>query len=141
MSEYHRPIMLAEELRGLDVKDGGIYFDGTAGGGGHSFGILSEKSTATLIATDKDGDAIAEAEKRLAPFAGRFRLYRTDFKNFEEVFEQEGIASIDGYLLDLGISSHQIDDESRGFSYRNGNAALDMRMDRRSALTAREVVN
>ncbi len=139
--EYHVPIMLSEVIRGLDIKEGGVYFDGTAGGGGHSFGILSANASVKLIATDKDGDAVAEAEKRLAPFAGRFKIYRTDFKNFEEVFEKEGILQIDGYLLDLGISSHQIDDETRGFSYRNGNAALDMRMDRRAEFSAKDVVN
>lgn len=141
MREYHRPIMLREVLGGLDLKKNGIYFDGTAGGGGHSYGILNAESTARLVATDKDGDAIAEAGNRLSPFAGRFSLHRTDFKNFEEVFAEEGIDRIDGYLLDLGISSHQIDDEERGFSYKNGNAALDMRMDRRSPLTAKDVVN
>ena len=141
MSEYHRPIMAAEVIAGLDVKDGGIYFDGTAGGGGHSFAILSQNSTARLIATDKDGDAIAEAGRRLASFEGRFILHRTDFKNFEEVFAQEGIDKIDGFLLDLGISSHQIDAEERGFSYRNGNAPLDMRMDMRAEFSAYDVVN
>ena len=138
---YHLPIMLQEVVEGLAVKDGGIYFDGTAGGGGHSYGILSSNATARLIATDKDEDAIIEAGERLRPFEGRFSLHRTDFKNFASVFDEEGIAGIDGYLLDLGISSHQIDDESRGFSYKNGNAPLDMRMDRRASLTAREVVN
>ena len=79
MSEYHRPIMVNEVLEGLNVRDGGIYFDGTAGGGGHSFAILASNPTVRLIATDKDGEAIAEATKRLEPFRGRFKLYRTDF--------------------------------------------------------------
>ncbi len=69
--EYHVPIMLSEVIRGLDIKEGGVYFDGTAGGGGHSFGILSANASVKLIATDKDGDAVAEAEKRLAPFSRR----------------------------------------------------------------------
>ncbi|MCI9009599.1 MAG: 16S rRNA (cytosine(1402)-N(4))-methyltransferase RsmH [Clostridia bacterium] len=138
---YHCPIMVKEVVNGLELKDGGIYFDGTAGGGGHSFAILKSNPTVRLIATDKDGDAIEAAEERLSVFKGRYRLHRTDFKNFEEVFAEEGVGKIDGYLLDLGISSHQIDDETRGFAYKNGNAPLDMRMDRRTAFSARDVVN
>lgn len=138
---YHLPIMKEEVINGLRLRDGGIYFDGTVGGAGHSYEILARNPSVRLIATDKDGDAIQAASERLKAFDGRFCLYRTDFKHYAEVFEDAGIGEIDGYLLDLGISSHQIDDEERGFSYRNGNAPLDMRMDRRSHLTAREVVN
>lgn len=142
MSEtYHLPIMKEEVIKGLRLRDGGIYFDGTVGGAGHSYEILARNPSVRLIATDKDGDAIQEATKRLKGFEGRYVLFRTDFKHFDEVFAEAGIGEIDGYLLDLGISSHQIDDEERGFSYKNGNAALDMRMDRRSGFTAREVVN
>lgn len=140
-ANYHRPIMLKEMIDGLQIKAGGIYFDGTAGGGGHSYAILAANETARLIATDKDGEAIEETEKTLSPFAGRFSLHRSDFKNFEEVLREEGVDKLDGFLLDLGISSHQIDDAARGFSYKNNDAPLDMRMDRRSALTAKEVVN
>lgn len=140
MLAYHRPIMLREVLDGLQVKEG-IYFDGTVGGAGHSAAILAANPKARLIATDKDGEAIAEAERTLAPFAGRFSLYRTDFKNFETVLAEEGVGELDGFLLDLGISSHQIDDEARGFAYRMADAPLDMRMDARSPLTAEEVVN
>jgi 16S rRNA (cytosine1402-N4)-methyltransferase len=141
MREYHRPIMVNEVIEGLAIRDGGVYFDGTAGGGGHSSAILGANATVKLIATDKDGDAIEEAGRRLAPYGERYRLHRTDFKNYESVFAAEGIDQIDGYLLDLGISSHQIDDEARGFAYRNGNAPLDMRMDRRSEFSAYDVVN
>ncbi len=139
MTEYHRPIMLDEVVRGLNVRSGGLYFDGTVGGGGHSFAILSADPAAHLIATDKDGDAIVQARQRLAPFDGRFRLERSDFKNFSEVLLPED--RLDGFLLDLGVSSHQIDDPTRGFAYRMGDAPLDMRMDKRSSLTARDVVN
>ena len=104
MSEYHRPIMVEEVLEGLDIRPGGIYFDGTAGGGGHSFAILASDPTVHLIATDKDEDAIKEVTQRLSPYAGRFKLYRTDFKNYQEVFSDAGVGQIDGYLLDLGIS-------------------------------------
>lgn len=138
---YHLPIMKEEVISGLNLRDGGIYFDGTVGGAGHSYEILARNPSVKLIATDKDEDAIKTAAERLKDFEGRFKLFRTDFKHFEEVFEEAGIREIDGYLLDLGISSHQIDDEERGFSYKNGNAPLDMRMDRRSEFTAREVVN
>ena len=141
MSEYHRPIMVNEVLEGLNVRDGGIYFDGTAGGGGHSFAILASNPTVRLIATDKDGEAIAEATKRLEPFRGRFKLYRTDFKNYAEAFADAGVEKIDGFLLDLGISSHQIDARERGFAYMAEEAPLDMRMDDRASLTAEIVVN
>ncbi len=139
--EYHRPIMVTEVLEGLHVKDGGVYFDGTAGGGGHSFAILAENPTARLVATDKDGEAIEAAGKRLEPFRGRYKLFRSDFKAFETVFEEAGIDAIDGFLLDLGISSHQIDTRERGFAYMCDDAPLDMRMDDRSPLTAERVVN
>lgn len=141
MSEYHRPIMVEEVLEGLDIRPGGIYFDGTAGGGGHSFAILASDPTVHLIATDKDEDAIKEVTQRLSPYAGRFKLYRTDFKNYQEVFSDAGVGQIDGYLLDLGISSHQIDTSSRGFAYMSDDAPLDMRMDNRASLTAEAVVN
>ena len=141
MSTYHRPIMVDEVLAGLDVKAGGIYFDGTAGGGGHSFAILASDPTVRLIATDKDGDAIREVTERLSPFAGRYKLYRTDFKNYEKVLDDAGVGQLDGYLLDLGISSHQIDTRDRGFAYMSDDAPLDMRMDDRAALTAKTVVN
>ncbi len=138
---YHIPVLLSEVLEGLAIKSGGVYFDGTVGGAGHSEAILKSDPAVRLIGTDKDGDAIAEAEKRLAPFQGRFSLYRTDYKNYSEVLEEEGVGYLDGFLLDFGISSHQIDDGERGFSYRMKEAPLDMRMDRRNALTAEEVVN
>lgn len=141
MSGYHRPIMVDEVLEGLDIRAGGVYFDGTAGGGGHSFAILAADPTVRLVATDKDGDAIREAGERLSPFAGRYKLYRTDFKNFASVLDDAGVEKLDGYLLDLGISSHQIDTRERGFAYMSDDAPLDMRMDDRAQLTAKEVVN
>ena len=109
MQTYHCPIMEREVVSGLAIRDGGLYFDGTAGGGGHSYAILAANPSVRLIATDKDGDAIMAAGERLSPFAGRFRLVRSDFKDFGEVLGGE---RLDGFLLDLGISSHQIDDET-----------------------------
>lgn len=141
MSEYHQPIMVDEVLAGLDIKKDGVYFDGTCGGGGHSYAILSSDPTVRLIATDKDGDAIREASARLAPFGKRFQLFRSDFKEYERVLAEAGVERLDGYLLDLGISSHQIDARERGFAYMAEEAPLDMRMDDRASLTAEIVVN
>lgn len=141
MGVYHLPIMQREVVEGLSLRPGGVYLDCTVGGAGHSLAILEAEPTARLIGIDKDGDAIAEAEKRLAPYADRVSLHRTDFKHFEDVLSEEKIGGLDGFLIDLGISSHQIDDEARGFAYRFDNAPLDMRMDTRSALTAETVVN
>ena len=139
MEGYHRPVLLNEVIEGLDIKENGVYFDGTAGGGGHSFAILSKKDTVRLIATDKDEEAINAAGERLKPFAGRFRLYRADYKEYERVLRSEGITELDGVLLDFGISSHQIDDRARGFSYLKEDAPLDMRMDRSSSFSAETV--
>lgn len=138
---YHKPVMLGEVIEGLDVKDGGVYFDGTAGGGGHSYAILAANPTVRLIATDKDAEAVQAAGERLKPYAGRYRIYKTDYKNYEDVLSEEGVSELDGVLLDFGISSHQIDDRERGFSYLKADAPLDMRMDRESPFTAETVVN
>ena len=138
----HKPVMLEECMAALSLKDGGVYFDGTVGGGGHSYEILRRTApTGRLIATDLDDEAIEAATKRLSPFQGRFEIYKSNYKRFEEVFDDAEIDLIDGALLDFGISSHQIDDEERGFSYRMANAPLDMRMDRNSPLTAEKILN
>lgn len=138
---YHCPVMLKEVIDGLKIKRGGVYFDGTVGGAGHSYAILASDPTVTLIGTDRDEEAIEASEERLAPFHGRFRLFHSDYKNYESVLDRAGVDRLDGVLLDYGISSHQIDEEERGFSYRSASAPLDMRMDRSAALTAKEVVN
>ena len=138
----HKPVMLEECMEGLALKEDGVWFDGTVGGGGHSFEILNRTSpNGRLIATDLDDEAIAAASKRLASFAGRFEIYKSNYKDYERVFEKAGIDKIDGAILDFGVSSHQIDDEERGFSYKLANAPLDMRMDRNSPLTAEIVLN
>ena len=134
--------MLEECMQGLSLKEGGVWFDGTVGGGGHSYEILKRTSpSGKLIATDLDDEAIAAASKRLSEFNGRFSIYKSNYKDYESVFEKANVEEIDGAILDFGISSHQIDDEERGFSYRNANAPLDMRMDRNSPLTAEIIVN
>ncbi len=132
--------MLDEVIEGLRIGRG-VYFDGTVGGGGHSSAILAADEGATLIATDRDDEALAAAEKRLKPYEGRYKLFRSDYKNYANVLYRAGVDKLDGVLLDLGISSHQVDDPLRGFSYRSAAAPLDMRMDRTSPLTAAQVVN
>lgn len=134
--------MLEECMQGLDVKSGGIYFDGTLGGAGHSYEILKRSSPdGKLIATDLDDEAIAAATERLSPFKGRFFIHKSNFKNYGEVLDKEGVDGLDGVMLDFGISSHQIDEPERGFSYMSPEAPLDMRMDKSASLTAEDVIN
>lgn len=138
----HIPVMLDECVTGLKVKDGGIYFDGTVGGGNHSYEILKRSApSGKLIATDLDDDAIKAATERLSDFEGRFNIYKSDYKNFDEVLDFAGVESLDGAILDFGVSSYQLDCEERGFSYMKPEAPLDMRMNRSAKLTAEEVVN
>ncbi len=136
----HVPVMLEECIEGLALKEGGTYFDGTIGGAGHSYEIL-KRCNCNLIATDLDREAIEAARKKLSPFAGRFCIFQSNYKNFEKVFDEAGIDKIDGAILDFGISSHQIDDADRGFSYRAKEAPLDMRMDQTAPLTAEYILN
>jgi 16S rRNA (cytosine1402-N4)-methyltransferase len=125
-SEYHAPVLVAEVLDALKPKPGAQILDGTLGGGGHSLALL--ESGATVTGLDQDAEAIATARTRLATFesAGRFRAIQSNFADFDKITELDGIL-FDGILLDLGVSSHQFDDESRGFSFREG-SPLDMRM-------------
>ena len=138
---YHRPVMLDEVISGLNIRSGGVDYDATVGGGGHSYAILAHDPTVRLIGTDKDDEALTYAAQRLSPFQGRFQLYQSDYKNYGEVLSRAGADRLDGVLLDFGISSHQIDDETRGFSYLRSSAPLDMRMDRSSSFTAEAVIN
>ena len=138
----HKPVMLEECMQGLNLKDGGIWYDATVGGGGHSYEILKRTAAGgRLIATDLDDEAIEAATKRLNEFDGRFHIYKSNYKEYASVFEQAGIDKIDGALIDFGISSHQIDDADRGFSYRAPEAPLDMRMNTSAYLTAEIVLN
>ena len=138
----HIPVMLEECMEGLDVRDGGIYFDGTIGGGNHSYEILKRSSpSGRLIATDLDDEAIAAATQKLSPFKGRFEIYKSNYKNYVQVFEKAGVDMLDGILLDFGVSSHQLDTEDRGFAYMKKDAPLDMRMDRSNPLTAEIILN
>ena len=136
----HRSVLLDECIEGLDIKPEGIYIDGTAGGGGHSFEIAKRLDGGRLICIDQDDAAIAAAGKRLESFADRVTIVKNNFSNVAEVCETFGIEKIDGMLLDLGVSSHQLDVAERGFSY-NADAPLDMRMDTSATLDAETVVN
>ena len=137
----HIPVLLEECMQGLSLHGGGIYFDGTVGGGGHSYEILKRTSPdGKLIATDLDDCAIAAATERLAQFEGRFRIYKSNYKNFAAVLDDAGVDALDGVLLDFGVSSFQLDERDRGFSYMQ-DAPLDMRMDAGAPLTAEDVVN
>lgn len=140
MEFVHKPIMLKECLDGLNIKEDGIYFDGTLGGAGHSKEILKRIPKGLLIAVDKDDDALKVATKRLSEISNNFKTVKSDFKQFNKVLDDLGVDKVDGVLLDLGVSSYQLDNEERGFSYRF-DAKLDMRMDRTQDFSAYEVVN
>ena len=136
----HVPVLLQECLDGLDIKPEGIYLDGTLGLGGHSYEIASRLTSGRLICIDKDDFALQRASERLAPFAGRVTFIHSDFRYASSVVRELGIGSVNGMLFDLGVSSPQLDDAGRGFSYMQ-DAPLDMRMDRTSSLSAYDVVN
>ncbi|MDY6023482.1 MAG: 16S rRNA (cytosine(1402)-N(4))-methyltransferase RsmH [Candidatus Borkfalkiaceae bacterium] len=143
MSELkHIPVMLEECMNGLEVRNGGVYFDGTLGGGGHSYEILKRSSPdGRLVATDLDEYALARARERLKEFEGRFTLVKDNFKNFSEIRKNLNIDLFDGILLDLGVSSFQLDDKDRGFSYLAEDKELDMRMSKENPLSAEIIVN
>lgn len=137
----HIPIMLDEVMALLRPERGGVYIDGTLGGGGHSEGILQRlPSDGKLYGIDRDGAAIAAASARLAPFGEKFQAIRGNFFDMQALLAREGVGAADGILLDLGVSSHQLDTPERGFSYHE-DAPLDMRMDDRASLSAYDVVN
>ncbi len=134
--------MLKECIEGLNLKTDGIYFDGTLGGAGHSYEILKNSSPdGRLIATDLDGQAIERAKIRLSEFDGRYTLVNDNYKNFKNIINGLGVDNVDGILLDFGVSSFQLDDSSRGFSYIARESKLDMRMDQSQSFSAKDVVN
>ena len=141
MSEfYHVSVLLDECIQALNIKPDGIYVDGTLGGAGHSSQIAARLTTGRLIGIDRDTKALKAAAERLAPYADRVTLVHSNFSRLDEVLEELGIAGVDGILLDLGVSSPQLDEAERGFSYM-ADAPLDMRMNAEDSLTAHEVVN
>lgn len=140
-SEYHIPVLFYETMELLITNKDGVYLDCTLGGGGHSEGILKNTSEkAKVISIDQDEQAIDFASKRLEPFKNRWRVYKENFENLDTVLYCAGEDKIDGILMDIGVSSTQLDDEERGFSYRF-DTKLDMRMDKSKNLSAYEVVN
>ena len=141
MSEFHHVSVLLDEcIQGLNIRPDGIYVDGTLGGAGHSSHIASKITTGRLIGIDRDEVALTAAAERLAPYGDRVTLVHSNFCDIASVLAQLGIGGVDGILLDLGVSSPQLDDGARGFSYM-ADAPLDMRMDHSEALTAAAVVN
>jgi len=141
MEFNHYSVLLEEVLDNLNIKPDGLYLDGTLGGAGHSFRI-AERLTAGghLYGTDQDADAIEAATKRLQPFEDRVTVIRDNYENAVSRLKELGVTGVDGILLDLGVSSYQLDNAERGFTYKE-DVPLDMRMDRRQELTARDIVN
>ena len=141
MEFQHKSVLLNETIEMLQVRAGGIYIDGTIGGGGHSAEILNRSNPdGKLIGIDRDDEALAAASKRLERYGQRVKLIKGNFADIAELAGSEQNGSIDGILFDLGVSSHQIDDPDRGFSYIT-DAPLDMRMDQTADLSAKDVVN
>lgn len=140
MAFVHKSVLLDETIENLKIQPDGIYVDGTLGGGGHSYEIASRLQGGRLIGIDQDDAAIAAATERLAPFSEKVTIVRSNYVNMKTVLEQQGIASVDGILLDLGVSSYQLDTVERGFTYKV-DTPLDMRMDRRQTISAKEIVN
>ena len=141
MGSFHEPVMLEEAVQSLRCVSGGIYVDGTLGGGGHARKILERSAPdGLLIGIDRDEDAIAASEKSLQPFGRRKILVKGNFADIGNILTNLEIGEVDGVLLDLGVSSHQLDTADRGFSF-SSDAPLDMRMDRGSRYSARDLVN
>lgn len=140
MTFNHESVLPEETIAYLNIKPDGIYVDGTLGGAGHSLRILEKLKDGKLIGIDQDADALQEAERKLRGFGDRAVLVKENFVNIDKVLKQLHIERVDGILLDIGVSSYQIDNPERGFSYKE-NAPLDMRMDRERLLSAKEVVN
>lgn len=141
MEFVHIPVMLDEVIEGLNIKENGIYVDCTVGGGGHSFEIAKRLGSGHLYAFDRDAEAIQKSTKTLAPFSEKVTIIKSNFKDSPSILRDMGVEKIDGFLIDLGVSSHQIDEGERGFSFVH-DGPLDMRMDRSdNSLTARDIVN
>ena len=141
MEFKHKSVLLYETVDVLNIKPDGIYVDGTLGGGGHSYEIAGRLSEGgRLIGIDQDEDAIKAASKRLEPYMDRVTIVRNNYCNMDKVLDELGIDKVDGIMLDLGVSSYQLDAADRGFTY-NVDTALDMRMDQRQEITAKDIVN
>ncbi len=142
MEFYHYSVMLEETIEHLKIRQDGIYVDGTLGGGGHAFAIAGRLGEGgRLIGIDQDADAIAAAGERLAGFGDRVTIVRSNYEHMRSVLAGLGVTGVDGIVLDLGVSSFQLDTAERGFTYREADAPLDMRMDVRQERTAADIVN
>ena len=136
----HTSVLLFETVGSLNIIPGGCYVDGTLGGGGHAFEVCKRLGNGRLIGIDQDGDAIEAASKRLMAFQDKITIVRSNYRRIAQVLEELGIEKVDGIYLDLGVSSWQLDQPERGFTYR-ADAPLDMRMDQRRSRTAADLVN
>lgn len=140
MTFSHKSVLLKETIEGLNIKPDGIYVDGTLGGGGHAYEVARQLENGRLIGIDQDEAAITAAGERLREFAHKVTIVRSNYEAMGQVLKELGIFSVDGILLDLGVSSYQLDTIERGFSYKY-DTKLDMRMDTRQSLTAKDIVN
>ncbi len=140
MEFNHYSVMLQETIENLNIDPDGIYVDGTLGGGGHAFWVCKQLKNGHFYGIDQDDAAIAAAGERLSVYGDKVTIIRNNYCNMKAALLEQGITKVDGIVLDLGVSSYQLDTEERGFSYRF-DADLDMRMDRRQSLTAKDIVN
>ncbi|HIZ43378.1 MAG TPA: 16S rRNA (cytosine(1402)-N(4))-methyltransferase RsmH [Firmicutes bacterium] len=141
MGFEHKSVLLEETIAYLNIRPDGIYADGTLGGGGHASEVLKRLGpSGRYIGIDQDADALAAAGERLKPFGDRVTIVRDNYENMGAVLKKLGISQVDGILLDLGVSSYQLDTPERGFSYKT-DTVLDMRMDQRQRITAKDIVN
>lgn len=141
MEFKHKSVLLEETITNLHIRPDGIYVDGTLGGGGHSLEIAKRLTNGRLIGIDQDADAIEAATERLREQIDKVTIVRNNYRNMTDELSRLGIGKVDGILLDLGVSSFQLDAPERGFTYREEHAPLDMRMDRRQQMTAEHIVN
>lgn len=139
--DYHKPVLFDEVIENIVTNKEGVYLDCTLGGAGHTQGILENTSEgAVVVAIDQDDDAIEFAEKKLEKFSGRIKIFKDNFKNMDTVLYMAGYEKVSGILMDIGVSSYQLDDPQRGFSYKY-EAKLDMRMNKDAKISAYEVIN
>ncbi len=142
MEFKHKSVLLRETIEYLNVRPDGVYVDGTLGGGGHAYEVCKRLSgRGKFIGIDQDEDAIKAATRRLSEFEDKIQIIRNNYCDMRKVLADINVAKVDGIVLDLGVSSYQLDDPTRGFTYRVEDAPLDMRMDKRQKLTAGEIVN
>lgn len=142
MGFEHKSVLLDETIEQLNIREEGIYVDGTLGGGGHAYEVCRRLSgRGHFYGIDQDADAIEAAGQRLEEFADRVTIIRSNYCHMKQVLEEHGVTKVSGILLDLGVSSYQLDTPERGFTYREEDAPLDMRMDQRQAKTAKDIVN